>query len=249
LQYYQLYYAPLDVARREQTTTEQKIIRTKAGLLQLAKQLGNVSQACKMMGYSRDSAVFMPSSASVKDLATEWPGNPVLSCRPTFLGHIGPRRLKARFQLSHLVETRSTRSENLANCSSISRSLPSMPVTILLLSVLFSVTTLIVSSSEESLSVGSNIDFSGGVSIIFQRSLQPLGGRLMVRMQSVACVGAKLHRRDATAQVSQRPLNRLDGRDHGFPDPSGVSSRRFGFGDRAVQLRTNDRQGPRHLGA
>src|ERR1700716_1336440 len=36
-------------------TTEQKIIRAKVGLLDLAKQLGNVSQACKMMGYSRDS--------------------------------------------------------------------------------------------------------------------------------------------------------------------------------------------------
>ena len=35
--------------------TEQKIIRAKVGLLELAKQLGNVSQACKMMGYSRDS--------------------------------------------------------------------------------------------------------------------------------------------------------------------------------------------------
>jgi hypothetical protein len=32
-------------------TTEQKIIRAKVGLLELAKQLGNVSQACKMMGY------------------------------------------------------------------------------------------------------------------------------------------------------------------------------------------------------
>ena len=29
-------------------TTEQKIIRAKVGLLELAKQLGNVSQACKM---------------------------------------------------------------------------------------------------------------------------------------------------------------------------------------------------------
>ena len=37
-------------------TTEQKIIRAKVGLLELAKQLGNVSQACKMMGYSRDSS-------------------------------------------------------------------------------------------------------------------------------------------------------------------------------------------------
>jgi hypothetical protein len=36
-------------------TTEQKIIRAKVGLLELAKQLGNVSQACKMMGYSRES--------------------------------------------------------------------------------------------------------------------------------------------------------------------------------------------------
>jgi hypothetical protein len=35
-------------------TNEQKIIRAKVGLLELAKQLGNVSQACKMMGYSRD---------------------------------------------------------------------------------------------------------------------------------------------------------------------------------------------------
>jgi transposase InsO family protein len=36
-------------------TAEQKIIRTKVGLLELAKQLGNVSKACRVMGYSRDS--------------------------------------------------------------------------------------------------------------------------------------------------------------------------------------------------
>jgi Winged helix-turn helix len=36
-------------------TKEQTIIRAKVGLLELAKQLGNVSQACKVMGYSRDS--------------------------------------------------------------------------------------------------------------------------------------------------------------------------------------------------
>lgn len=34
---------------------ETKLIKTKLGLLQLAQQLGNVSQACKIMGYSRDS--------------------------------------------------------------------------------------------------------------------------------------------------------------------------------------------------
>lgn len=36
-------------------TTEQKIIRAKVGVLELAKQLGNVSKACQLMGYSRDS--------------------------------------------------------------------------------------------------------------------------------------------------------------------------------------------------
>lgn len=33
----------------------EKIIKNKLGILELAKQLGNVSQACKIMGYSRDS--------------------------------------------------------------------------------------------------------------------------------------------------------------------------------------------------
>ena len=32
-----------------------KIIKPKLGLLELAKQLGNVSQACNVMGYSRDT--------------------------------------------------------------------------------------------------------------------------------------------------------------------------------------------------
>lgn len=36
-------------------TTSMKIIKTKGGLLELAKQLGNVSKACHIMGYSRDS--------------------------------------------------------------------------------------------------------------------------------------------------------------------------------------------------
>src|SRR5271165_2453615 len=36
-------------------TKDRKIIKAKVGLLELAKQLGNVSQACKMLGYSRDS--------------------------------------------------------------------------------------------------------------------------------------------------------------------------------------------------
>jgi len=36
-------------------TTEQKVIKNKVGLLTLAQTLGNVSQACKVMGFSRDS--------------------------------------------------------------------------------------------------------------------------------------------------------------------------------------------------
>src|SRR5512147_626530 len=36
-------------------TQTQKVIKAKVGLLERAKQLGNVSQACKILGYSRDS--------------------------------------------------------------------------------------------------------------------------------------------------------------------------------------------------
>lgn len=35
--------------------TTQQVIKVKVGLLEVAKELGNVSQACKVMGYSRDS--------------------------------------------------------------------------------------------------------------------------------------------------------------------------------------------------
>lgn len=36
-------------------TKDQKIIKARVGLLELARQLGNVSEACKIMGYSRDT--------------------------------------------------------------------------------------------------------------------------------------------------------------------------------------------------
>jgi len=36
-------------------TTDEKIIKPKIGLLKLAQELGNISQTCKIMGYSRDS--------------------------------------------------------------------------------------------------------------------------------------------------------------------------------------------------
>ena len=35
--------------------SESKLIKSKLGLLQLAEQLGNVSTACKYLGYSRDT--------------------------------------------------------------------------------------------------------------------------------------------------------------------------------------------------
>ena len=34
---------------------QEKNIKPKLGVLELAKQLGNVSRACKVMGYSRDT--------------------------------------------------------------------------------------------------------------------------------------------------------------------------------------------------
>lgn len=37
------------------TCYQEKIIKPRLGLLELAKELGNVSQACKIMGYSRDT--------------------------------------------------------------------------------------------------------------------------------------------------------------------------------------------------
>jgi hypothetical protein len=38
-------------------TTTQKLIQPKLGLLKLAEKLGNVSDACKVMGYSREPVV------------------------------------------------------------------------------------------------------------------------------------------------------------------------------------------------
>jgi hypothetical protein len=36
-------------------STEEKVIKNKLGLLELSNRLGNVSRACKIIGYSRDS--------------------------------------------------------------------------------------------------------------------------------------------------------------------------------------------------
>ena len=49
-------------------STEQKIIKNKIGLLRLAEELGNVSRACKVMSYSRDTFDrYQPSSGGEKE--------------------------------------------------------------------------------------------------------------------------------------------------------------------------------------
>ena len=58
---------PRRFERTPTMTKEQKIIRAKVGLLELARQLGNVSQACKMMGYSRDSFYRFPDPRHDRD--------------------------------------------------------------------------------------------------------------------------------------------------------------------------------------
>jgi hypothetical protein len=51
-------------------TTQSKIIKKKMGILELAQHLGNVSQACKVMGYSRDS---FTDSRNFMTRAANWP--------------------------------------------------------------------------------------------------------------------------------------------------------------------------------
>jgi hypothetical protein len=43
--------------KRGEMTTAEKVIKTKVGLLELGKELGNASKACRVMGYSRDSFI------------------------------------------------------------------------------------------------------------------------------------------------------------------------------------------------
>jgi hypothetical protein len=45
------------------TMTERKVIKAKVGQLELAKQLGSVTQACRVMGYSRGQPLSLPRSA------------------------------------------------------------------------------------------------------------------------------------------------------------------------------------------
>ena len=58
--------------------TEQKIIKAKVGLLELAKQLGSVSQACRIMGRSETLTIAGVDAAGsircrMKRSAGHWP--------------------------------------------------------------------------------------------------------------------------------------------------------------------------------
>jgi hypothetical protein len=50
--------------------TQDNIIQNKLGILKLAKMLGNVSQACKVMGVSRDSFYRFKRSAELTSKPT-----------------------------------------------------------------------------------------------------------------------------------------------------------------------------------
>ncbi|WP_318345220.1 hypothetical protein [Flagellimonas baculiformis] len=51
-------------------STEEKIIKPKLGLLELAKQLGNVSQACKVMGLETPDIVYHLRRTKLSTLKT-----------------------------------------------------------------------------------------------------------------------------------------------------------------------------------
>ena len=53
--------------------TTDKIIKHKTGLLNLAEELGNVSKACQVMGYSRDTFYLTPRLDGVASLKTARP--------------------------------------------------------------------------------------------------------------------------------------------------------------------------------
>ena len=60
------------------TMTERKVIKAKVGLLELAKQLGSVTQACRVMGYSRDS-FYRFRDLMRRAVIWRWPRSPVRS--------------------------------------------------------------------------------------------------------------------------------------------------------------------------
>jgi ACT domain-containing protein len=52
--------------------TNDKVIKHKVGLLNLAEELGNVSKACKMMGLSRDTFYRYKAAADEGGVRSIW---------------------------------------------------------------------------------------------------------------------------------------------------------------------------------
>jgi hypothetical protein len=53
-------------------TKDRKVIKPKIGVLELAKQLGNVSQACRVMGYSRKPGLKNCPASEIEGPWSRW---------------------------------------------------------------------------------------------------------------------------------------------------------------------------------
>ena len=79
-------------------TSAQKTIKTKVGLLELTKQLGNVADACRIMGYSRDSFYRFPQARARRVSSGIVRAR---KCAGRRIGICGVRRTTASFTPEH----------------------------------------------------------------------------------------------------------------------------------------------------